>query len=209
MAEEPKTRRAILDRLKQEGPQSAGALAAALGLSAMAVRLHLYALRDQGMAAEESQPRPVGRPVKLWRLTAGADAHFPDRHADLARDLIAGMRAVFGEQGVEQIVVHRARRQLEEYKAALAAAPDLEARLAALAARRTAEGYMAEVARDGAGWLLVENHCPICAAARACAGLCRSELSVFRSALGPEVTVERVDHILAGARRCAYRVTPC
>jgi predicted ArsR family transcriptional regulator len=58
---------------------------------------------------------------------------------------------------------------------------------------------------DGS-WILAENHCPICAAARNCQGFCRSELSVFRAVLGPEVTVERVEHILAGARRCAYRI---
>ena len=28
-----------------------------------------------------------------------------------------------------------------------------------------------------------------------------------RQVLGPDVTVERTDHILAGARRCAYRIT--
>jgi predicted ArsR family transcriptional regulator len=58
---------------------------------------------------------------------------------------------------------------------------------------------------DGS-YLLSENHCPICAAARLCQGFCRSELAVFRSALGPSVTVERAEHILAGARRCAYRI---
>ena len=56
-------------------------------------------------------------------------------------------------------------------------------------------------------YLLVENHCPVCAAAAACQGLCRSELDVFRAVLGPSVTVERTDHILAGARRCAYEIT--
>ena len=30
--------------------------------------------------------------------------------------------------------------------------------------------------------------------------------AVFRAALGPSVTVERAEHILAGARRCAYRI---
>ncbi|MGH2578525.1 MAG: MarR family transcriptional regulator, partial [Actinomycetota bacterium] len=44
--------------------------------------------------------------------------------------------------------------------------------------------------------------------ARACQGFCRSELEVFRDVLGPGVEVERVEHILAGARRCAYRITP-
>ena len=56
------------------------------------------------------------------------------------------------------------------------------------------------------GYLLVENHCPICSAAAQCQGLCAAELAVFRAVLGPDVDVERTDHILAGARRCAYRV---
>jgi predicted ArsR family transcriptional regulator len=59
---------------------------------------------------------------------------------------------------------------------------------------------------DGA-YLLIENHCPICAAASACQGFCRSELSIFRDLLAP-AKVERIDHILQGARRCAYLVTP-
>ncbi len=35
----------------------------------------------------------------------------------------------------------------------------------------------------------------------------RDELEVFQSVLGPEVKVERTDHIQAGARRCVYLVT--
>ncbi|MGH7865744.1 MAG: hypothetical protein ACREQB_12195, partial [Candidatus Binataceae bacterium] len=69
------------------------------------------------------------------------------------------------------------------------------------------QGYMAECSRraDGA-YLLIENHCPICAAARSCQGLCRDELALFRAALGAGVEVERIEHILAGARRCAYLI---
>ena len=67
---------------------------------------------------------------------------------------------------------------------------------------------MAECTRmpDGS-MLLAENHCPICAAASTCQGLCREELSLFRAVLGDKARVERTDHILAGARRCAYRIT--
>jgi predicted ArsR family transcriptional regulator len=38
--------------------------------------------------------------------------------------------------------------------------------------------------------------------------LCREELSLFRAVLGDKARVERTDHILAGARRCAYLITP-
>ena len=68
---------------------------------------------------------------------------------------------------------------------------------------------MAEVAPgDDGGFMFLERHCPVCAAAQACTGLCASELDVFRTVLGPDVEVERTDHILAGAPRCAYRVRP-
>jgi predicted ArsR family transcriptional regulator len=68
---------------------------------------------------------------------------------------------------------------------------------------------MAAVERKTDGsFLLKENHCPICVAARTCQGLCRSELELFRRLLGPEAEVERVEHIIAGAGRCAYRITP-
>ncbi|WP_448681602.1 hypothetical protein [Pseudomonas nicosulfuronedens] len=63
-------------------------------------------------------------------------------------------------------------------------------------------------APDGQGWLFLENHCPICAAATVCQGFCRSELDIFRALLGPDFTIEREDHILNGARRCSYRILP-
>jgi predicted ArsR family transcriptional regulator len=78
----------------------------------------------------------------------------------------------------------------------------------ALAQQRTAEGYMADVQCDGDAVILVEHHCPICTAATACPGFCRSELELFRDTLGPRVTVERTAHLLAGDVRCAYRIVP-
>jgi len=68
---------------------------------------------------------------------------------------------------------------------------------------------MAEVEPQADGTLLlVENHCPICAAARECQNFCRSELDVFRRVLGPGCAVQREEHILAGERRCVYRIRP-
>ena len=56
------------------------------------------------------------------------------------------------------------------------------------------------------GSLFVESHCPICAAATVCKGFCETELDLFRAVLGPEIDVERVEHIVSGDRRCAYRI---
>lgn len=205
---ELRTRRAIIDILKREDPQDAATLAGRLDLSAMAVRQHLYALRDEKLVTYGEQPRPLGRPAKLWRLTAAADSFFPNGHADLTIDLIQAMKQAFGDKGLDRLLAVRSRAQVEAYGKRVKPGDSLPKRLAALAELRSEEGYMAEARKstDG-GYLLVENHCPICSAAAACSGLCGAELEVFKKVLGDDVEIERSDHILAGARRCAYRVT--
>ena len=66
---------------------------------------------------------------------------------------------------------------------------------------------MAEVQRQPDGsFLFIENHCPISAAASVCPKLCEAEMEVFRAMLGEAVTIERAEHMLAGARRCVYRI---
>lgn len=201
-------KRAVLDYMKRNGPSEAAAIAAELGVTAMAVRQHLYALEDEGFVSFQASPRDGarGRPSKLWRVEQPADAFFGDAHADLSVELIANIKDVFGEQGLEKLIAKRTKHQIAEYRAALASASSLKEKLKRLARLRTAAGYMAEAKSEGDGFLLVENHCPICRAAAACTGLCRQELEVFRAALGPEAAVERTDHVLAGARRCAYKV---
>jgi predicted ArsR family transcriptional regulator len=66
---------------------------------------------------------------------------------------------------------------------------------------------MAECRPEGDGYLLIENHCPICVAATVCQGFCRAEREVFERALGRDVSVERTEHIVGGDRRCVYRIT--
>ena len=206
---ERKTRRAIVKLLKTEGPLGSAQLAERLGLTAMAVRLHLYALQEEGLVAAEDRPVPVGRPAKLWQLTREADRHFPEAYAELSVALIDAMRDTFGAEGIERVLTSRCERQRADYAKRIRPGDALEKKLEELARVRTEEGYMAEVrAEEGGGFLLVENHCPICAAANACQGFCSTELDLFRTVLGPRVEVERVEHIVSGDQRCAYRVTP-
>jgi len=184
-------------------------LAERLQLSPMAVRLHLYALQAERLVTYEEQPRPVGRPAKLWQLTPAADRLFPEGYAELTLSLLASISKTFGKAGLDRLLALRTRDQIAAYRKRMSGASSLGRRLKALAAIRTDEGYMADVkAQPGGAFLLVENHCPVCAAATACTGLCAKELEVFQAVLGDGVIVDRTEHIVAGARRCAYRVCP-
>ena len=198
----------ILLLLKTRGPTQTLGVAAHLGVSRQAARQHLEKLTAEGLLEHATERAGVGRPRRSWSLTAQGHARFPDAHAQMTVELIEAARAEFGEAGMERLVARRERATSAAYGQALEGAADLEARLVRLSALRAAEGYMAEWRRlDDGTYLLVENHCPIRAAATACQGFCRSELAQFQRLLAP-ARVERTDHILAGARRCAYRVTP-
>jgi predicted ArsR family transcriptional regulator len=197
----------ILFHLKTRGPQTAADIAARLDMTPPGARQHLLKLEAASLVESDSQRQGRGRPKKYWRLTPGAHARFPDRHSDLTLDLVRSTREVFGERGLQRLIAHRERASIADYRKAVGARGSLRDKLVALAQIRSREGYMASVAKDGRdSFLLIENHCPICAAAAACQGLCRSELAVFRAVLGASFSIERIDHILAGARRCAYRI---
>lgn len=197
----------LLYLLKSRGPRTAGEAGAALSMTAAGAGQWLARLAGAGLVAAEDRRHGRGRPRRYWALTPKGHARFPNRHADLALEMLEAAGAVFGDAGLEKLIAYREAMQLKRYAAALGGCGSLGERVATLAALRDAEGYMATCEPLGRGaFLLAENHCPIGAAAKACQGLCRSELDVLREALGEGVEVERVEHTLAGCWRCAYEI---
>ena len=202
------TKRQIVERLKRADAKVSD-LARTLEMSEAGVRQHLDALAEHGLVVSRTGPAEGrGRPPTVWALTDLAQDLFPDRHDDLTVELITAVRHALGEQGLARVIDARGEVQRAAYARAVPKRGSLRARVEALARVRTEEGYVAEVVDDpeGAGVLLVEHHCPICTAATACPGLCGSELALFRKVLGPRVSVERTQHIVAGDRRCTYRI---
>lgn len=197
----------ILYLLKSQGPQSAAALGEQLQMTSMGARQHLLALEAEGWVSFNDEARGRGRPVRLWQLTELAWQRFPDSHSELTLQLIDGVRQLFGEEGMEQLIARREQQMLSRYRAELTQ-PALAEKLVALKALRSREGYMADMRQEEDGsWLWWESHCPICAAVRACRGFCRSELALFRQLLAP-AKVEREQYLLEGDQRCLYRIRP-
>ncbi|MCZ4281242.1 winged helix-turn-helix transcriptional regulator [Kiloniella laminariae] len=208
-----KTEDAILSLLKARGSLSAKDLARQLEMTAIGMRQHLKRMHEQGMIQPQSegkQPKSAGRPALIWELSRESHNRFGDAHAVLTKELIEGARMIFGNEGVEKLVSYREQQTLSHYRAEMIGAETLADRVNRLVALRQAEGYMAEAkeTEDGAGYLFIENHCPICAAATICQGFCRAELDVFRSILGEDVVVERAEYLLEGGRRCSYSILP-
>src|SRR5215472_13342505 len=198
----------LLYTLKSRGPLAAGAVAQALGITVVGVRQHLAKLHADGLVDFADQAGEIGRPKRVWRLTAKGHGRFPDTHGDLTVNLIGAIRSVFGEAGLDLLIEARQELALVAYRKALEPCSGFEDRVRTVVRLRTEEGYMADFEAEPDGsFLLIENHCPICAAAKTCQGFCRSELELFRAVFGAETSVMRQEHLLSDGRRCVYRVT--
>ncbi|MFT4925444.1 MAG: putative ArsR family transcriptional regulator [Phenylobacterium sp.] len=197
----------ILYLLKTRGPQTAQSLAALLDMTSMGARQHLQGLQEQGLTSTFDQAEKRGRPSRYWQLTEKSNTRFGDRHNDLTLNLIEAVQTVFGEEGLEKLIAEREKNSTLVYRSVIDTSSSLLEKAEALAKIRSEEGYMVTVESCEQGVWFFENHCPICEAATTCQNFCRSELSIFRQVLGSDVTVERKEHIVSGARRCSYLLT--
>lgn len=195
----------LLILLKKHGPMQASEAGEHLGTTGEAARQQFTKLARDGMVEAHSECRGVGRPVQRWHLTALGNKRFPDCHAELTVKILTTIRRELGEDAIGKIITARENEARRDYFDKLQGAETLEERIIRLVAIRTEEGYMAQWEKEPEGsWLIIENHCPICSAARMCQGFCRAELELFQTVLN--ASVERVEYLLTDSRRCVYRV---
>jgi len=192
--------------LKTRGPQSLIAIAREMNVTTEGARFQLLKLANEGLVESAAESKGRGRPQQIWSLTITGQARFPDTHAELTVKLIRTIKDTLGQKALDAIIEANGQSGVVKYEQELKGVKELENKVAQLAEIRDREGYMAEYEKDEEGYLLIENHCPICAAATECQNFCVSELNTFQKVLGENVKIKRVDHILSGSRRCAYRI---
>lgn len=194
--------------LKMQGALTSAQIGDRLQTTGEAARQQLMKLSDDGLVSEERRSAGRGRPATYWHLTDKGQARFPDTHAALTVEILGSIEDMLGTEALDRVIAAREARTRTQYEAAMAGYGSLKDRVAKLTELRTGEGYMAtmEETDDGA-FLFIENHCPICAAASFCQGFCRSEKAVFESVLGTGATVERLEHVVNGGRRCTYLIS--
>ncbi len=199
------TRREILSLIKRRGPLTVQELSRSLEITPMGVRQHLAILERDGHVRSNGIRRGQGRPSRVYGITAEGDKIFPRTYEQVATTLLDDVKALDGEAKVSAVFEHRRRRQLEQYRARMAG-KEFPEKVAALAALRDEEGYLAEHEQvDKDSFVLIEHNCPIRTVADAYRQACACEMTLFADALGAEIT--RTDHILAGAPRCRYVIT--
>ena len=200
----------ILQQLKARGPRTVKVLARYLDMTPMGARQHLLALQQQGLVTSTVEPRQTrGRPQHLWELTASGHGRFADGHAGLTVKLLNLLDRHLDAGQHRLLLEDLGQQDLDRYHEALQQhGVDLPAMLTGLTKLRCDDGFMAELRMlPGGDWLLIQNHCPVFAAASHCRQLCEGECRFLQQLLASQARVERTELRLEGARRCAYRIS--
>ena len=202
----PPTRRAMLRLLKQRGEARAEDLAQAIGITPSAVRQQLSVLVDSGWVGHRRVTAGPGRPRHLYHLTPAAEAFFPRTYPELTNELLSYVEDEDPEL-LARVFRRRRDRRVEQALARFEGRP-FEERVAELARILDEDGYVADWERLADGSYRVSEHnCAVLAVARRYGQTCSSELEFLRRAL-PDARIERVAHMMEGAHRCAYLITP-
>jgi predicted ArsR family transcriptional regulator len=202
-------RRAILLRLRHDGPSSPEQLATNLGLSRTGVLQQLHALEAAGLVSRQAVRHGVGRPRHVYDVTDAAQDLFPTNYDGLASGLLAAIRSIGGDDLVEgvfeerrRITRERLRQRLDDRLGADAPLVDKARELAVI---QDEQGYLAEAVIGADGVIrLVERNCAIHRVSSEHAAACQAELDLFRELLGTDV--QRESHIATGDRCCTYRI---
>ncbi|MGH9027164.1 MAG: helix-turn-helix transcriptional regulator [Acidimicrobiia bacterium] len=204
----PAGRRAVLYAVRRRGEATAEQVAEQLGITVSGARQHLSALADEGLVdAAEIPPATTtrGRRRLLYTVTPAADSLFPKAYGELTNELL-GYVADTDAALLDDLFAKRREQRIRGGESRLATKRTLGAKVAELTKILDEDGYFATWEKTGRGeFRIVEHNCAIWAVAQRYGQACTSEIDFIRAVL-PDASVERVEHMVAGSRRCAYEI---
>lgn len=193
--------RAEILRLLRPRARTAAEMAAALGLTATAVRAHLAGLeRDGWVAAAGGRRATGGKPAQLYELTAAGEELFPKAYAQVLNAVLNAVAEHAGDAEKERLLRATGARIGAAY-----AREDftLVERIRTAADVLRSLGGDVKIEEDARGWLLHGDGCPLSSAVSAHVQVCTLVQSLLKTITGQPVR-ERCRH--AGRPRCAFQV---
>ncbi|MCZ0938841.1 MAG: helix-turn-helix domain-containing protein [Caldilineaceae bacterium] len=197
-------RNRILEILKQDGQASVGALAERLDMAPISVRYHLDILLSDNLitVTKAKGRRKVGRPQKIYALTADADAHFPDNFALLTAGVVRQMKQMLPPDKIDGCFRKLAQEMAQPVALDCPAGERLDERMDRVVAFLNERGYLAQW--EPSTGLLHTHNCPYTGVAAEHKELCCMDLALMESLSGQRC--ERVQAIADGQSCCSFRV---
>jgi DeoR family suf operon transcriptional repressor len=203
MALVQRTRRLILEFLKQRGRATLDELAQESGLAPMSVRGHLSVLDRDGLICYEEERGKVGRPRFVYSLTDRGHEQFPKSYHTLCNRVLDAV-AASATDAAAGLARSLAEKWAADYSERLAG-KGFDEMVQVLTDIRSEEGAMACCEPTEDGYLIHQHHCPAsCVAARHPQIICAAEMGFIHRLI--QAPVERVSWVQNGDATCSYRI---
>jgi predicted ArsR family transcriptional regulator len=199
-------RRRITEILKENGSATVAQLADGLGMAQVSVRHHLDILMGEDLVelAGVQRHNGAGRPSQVYTLTPNAAQLFPQRHAALANNILAELKASLPSTEVRGILQRVAVRTAQE--APLPEADEtLDQRLEKVTLFLTEHGYDARWEMTDGQYELHVCNCPYAGVAGHHPELCTMDGAMVQVLL--PTSLREHARIANGAPRCSYFIS--
>lgn len=198
------TRKAILEILKEKGQATVDDLAEALGLTPMTVRHHLNVLQSQDIVATTRlrHKRTAGRPRHVYALTEKGNELFPTNYHGLADHLLEEIKAVLGEDELQEIL-RRIGAKLAAEVPNIADLP-LPERMVKVIDFMASKGFISQWEKVQDGYVLHQFNCPYRRVAREHSEVCQMDTALISALLGVEP--KRIHGTASSGGYCTYLI---
>jgi predicted ArsR family transcriptional regulator len=199
------TRWEILQLIKRRGRATVEELANHLGVTPMAVRLHLVVLERDGLVSRGTLRHGPGRPALVYTLTPRADDLFPKSYDVLATTLLDGLRESDGKEGVVKACQSAAEQLIATYRPRVAGKSFEERVREVSVILKELGGDVVWEQQDG-HYLLKEYNCPYRRVAERHREVCGIDRQVLHELL--DADLEFTESLLDRSVHCTYIVRP-
>jgi DeoR family transcriptional regulator, suf operon transcriptional repressor len=204
----PEGRRRVLYAVRRRGEATTEDIAHQLDMTVSGARQHLSALVADGLLDAREVTAEIGRRGRrtlVYGVSPAGDTYFPKAYGELTNELLQYLDE--DQPGaIDRLFERRREHRIERGRARLARCRTLKAQVEELTQILDEDGYLASWEPIGRGaFRILEHNCAIWAIAQRYGQPCVTELDFIRAVL-PDADVERVQHMVAGAPRCAYEV---
>lgn len=195
---------AILDLLKRSTGLPVKDLAKALKMSYMGVKQHCVELEKKGLLDTWRRSGDMGRPEKLYRLTAKAASFYPEAGNEMTLEILQAIQQIYGPSAPDKLLFNHFARKTEAYLKKVKGR-SISERATSFAKLRNAEGYCTDLEYDPQeGFRIVEFHHPMKEIAAAFPSIRQMETQMIQKILMTEV--QRLEERASGLTKVAWLI---
>jgi predicted ArsR family transcriptional regulator len=194
----------VLKAIQLRGKASIKDVAADLGVTSSAVRLHLTQLQASGAVRADKVREGVGRPYFVYSVTPQAHNLFYKDYGDLARLLLEEVTESQSPDALQGVLRRVGDRLADMYRDQVWGR-ELADRIRAWAELLDQRGITVEIERTDEGFVLREYGCPYQNVAVENRAVCEMERQVMARLLESGVKLNQC--VLDGHRGCQFTIT--